>query len=116
ISANGKATYSVLAGNATILESSKLGLLREDADFSKSLSLESASAVYVVSDQYELLTSKRKLNAYKANKQVYRLKNSSGQLMDVIFQVSNDGLAVRYYFPEYSSDVKRISNEITSFN
>lgn len=116
ISANGKATYSVLAGNATILESSKLGLLREDADFSKSLSLESASAVYVVSDQYELLTSKRKLNAYKANKQVYRLKNSSGQLMDVIFQVSNDGLAFRYYFPEYSSDVKRISNEITSFN
>jgi len=116
ITKNGDAMYSVSSKKKTVLENSKLGLLREDEDFSKELSLVSASAAYPVTDSYELLTSKRRFNTYKANKQVFRVKNANRQLMDVIFQVSNDGLAFRYYFPEVSSDIKKISKEITTFN
>ena len=112
----GRAIYSVLSQKATVLENSSLGLIREDESFSTALSLISASPVYTISDKYELLTSKKRINNYKANKQVFRVKSRNGKLMDVIFQVSNDGVAFRYYFPEYSADTKKLTEEITSFN
>jgi len=116
LSKNGNASYSVKRNSAVVLESSKLGLIREDGDFSKQLSFVSASAVSPVSDSYELLTAKRRFNTYKANKQIFHLKSASGQPLDVIFQVSNDGLAFRYYFPDKSSGVKKLSQELSSFN
>lgn len=112
----GKSFYSIYNDKIIALESSKLGLIRDDEDFSKNLTLVKASKVEVVTDQYELINSKRKSNSYKANKQVIHLKNSSGKLLNIIFQVSNDGLAFRYYFPEKSSDLKKIREEITTFN
>jgi hypothetical protein len=36
--------------------------------------------------------------------------------MNIIFQVSNDGVAFRYGFPEKSTDVKKIISEATSFH
>lgn len=112
----GRAIYSVLSQKVTVLENSGLGLVREDENFSTALSLISASPLYTVSDSYELLTSKKRINNYKANKQVFRVKSRNGKLMDIIFQVSNDGFAFRYYFPEYSADTKKLTEEITSFN
>jgi alpha-glucosidase len=44
------------------------------------------------------------------------LKNASGEKIDVIFQVSNDGVAFRYYFPGKSQDIRKIKEETTSFN
>lgn len=113
---SGVPTYSVKNENAVVLERSKLGLIRQDADFSKNLSFISASAVGKVTDSYELLTSKRRFSSYNASKQVYHLKNKEGKLIDLIFQVSNDGLAFRYYFPGKSIDIKKIQAEVTSFN
>jgi hypothetical protein len=101
---------------ATVLETSTLGITREDADFSIGLSLVSASRVDQVSDSYEILTAKRRFNTYKASRQIFHLKNSSGEPMDIIFQVSNDGVAFRYYFPNESKEVKKISAEHTTYN
>jgi alpha-glucosidase len=107
--------YTVSYQNTLVIENSKLGLIREDGDFSKGLSLVSADDISPVTDAYELLTAKRRLNKYFANKQVFHLKNSTGKLIDIIFQVSDDGLALRYYFPESSNEIFRIKEEITSF-
>lgn len=110
------AFYTVNSDGKTVLEQSKLGLVREDADFSKSLSLIAASPVSVITDHYELLTIKRRINDYTANRRVFHLKNAAGQLMDIIFQLSNDGVAFRYFFPGASATAKKITNELTSYH
>ena len=53
-----------------------------------------------VDDHYELLTSKRRNSVYRANRRVLELKAASGARIDIEFQVSNDGFAFRYVFPE----------------
>jgi hypothetical protein len=47
---------------------------------------------------------------------VVHFKNAAGQLMDIIFQVSNDGVAFRYYFPGKAGQLKKIDKEVTSFH
>lgn len=108
-------SYTVYKNDRQVLEISKLGLIREDGDFSKGLSIISVSPVSRVADTYELLTIKRKINYYSANKVVFHLKNEDGKGMDIIFQVSEQGVAFRYFFPGQSTDVKKIKEELTSF-
>jgi alpha-glucosidase len=115
LSADGKATYSVYHSNTLVIAPSKLGIVREDENFSEKLKLESATKAEVVKDSYHMLHGKRHDCTYTANKVVYHLRNATGKPMDIIFQVSNDGVAFRYYFPETSTDVKKITSEITSF-
>jgi len=44
------------------------------------------------------------------------VSNPSGARMDVEVQVSNDGFAFRYVFPETDAKIRRITREATSFN
>ncbi|MBC3541789.1 glycoside hydrolase family 97 catalytic domain-containing protein [Rufibacter sediminis] len=109
------AAYAITREGAPVLQASKLGVKMEDADLTQGLVLESVSGVETVKDDYEILTAKRRNNTYRANKRTFHLKNAQGQRMDVIFQVSNDGVAFRYYFPGQASGIKKITQEITSF-
>ncbi|WP_255474287.1 glycoside hydrolase family 97 protein [Pontibacter qinzhouensis] len=110
-----QAFYSISRRDTVVLQDSKLGVVMADADFTQGLVLESVSGVEQVQDSYEMLNAKRRNNTYKANKQTYHLRNATGQKVDIIFQVSDDGVAFRYYFPGESTDKKKISKEITSF-
>ena len=93
-----------------------LGLVRDDADFTKGLKFTAdGSAVEPVRDEYDILTAKRRHNVYTANRRVFHFQASGGQRMDIVFQVSNDGVAFRYVFPETSSQVHRLKEEVTSF-
>lgn len=113
---NQQANYAVSFQGKTVLASSSLGLIREDGDFSKGLSLLSTTKpIILVKDQYSIKTTKKSNITYTANRQVFNLKNAEGKKIDIIFQVSNDGVAFRYFFPENSTDIKKISEEITSF-
>ncbi len=110
------AFYTIAYNNETILEASKLGIKRQDADFSSGLSLVSSSSIEKISDKYQLVSGKRTNNQYKANKRVFHFRNAANEAIDIIFQVSNDGVAFRYYFPATSNDQKTITSETTSFN
>ena len=117
----GKPVYAVKLNGVAVTRESKLGIMREDADFTKGLKFateRSGSPVLTetVKDDYEILTAKRRKNSYAANKATFRLRTEDNKQMDIIFQVSNDGLAFRYYFPETSEDVKKITAEATSFH
>jgi alpha-glucosidase len=109
-------SYSVSSDGQPVLKESKLGIIREDGDFSSKLKLTGVSLPSIVTDSYRLYTIKRNVNTYQARKQVFHLQNAAGQPMDVIFQVSNDGVAFRYYFPDASSDTKHIISELTSYH
>lgn len=110
-----KASYRIQLNNKVVLEKSVLGVVREDGDFSQNLSFVKADKHVVVTDSYESLNAKKSHIDYLANRQVVHLVNEQGKKMDIIFQVSNDGVAFRYYFPETSTDIKKIGEEKTTF-
>jgi hypothetical protein len=116
VDANGKPSYRIKYQNSVVLQNSQLGLIREDADFSEKLKLSISSPTQKVTDHYQLLTAKKYSSRYSANKKVFHFKNKTGRLLDIIFQVSNDGVAFRYEFPEKSTDIKKITAEVTTFH
>jgi len=116
ISENNNAFYSVKYRNSSVINRSKIGIIREDEDFYENLSLDSVSNIEIVEDKYEMLHGKKSKYYYLANSRVYHFKNANGKKMDVIFQVSDDGVAFRYCFPEKSDEIKKIIKETSSFN
>ncbi len=116
ISQNKNPCYTVRYLGKLIIGQSKLGIIMEDEDFSKNLSLDSVSSIETVKDDYEMLVGKKRKYFYSANRKVFHLKNANAKKMDIIFQVSNDGVAFRYYFPEKSDKAKKIVKEASSFN
>lgn len=116
INANGELFYAVLYKQKEVLEPSRLGLVRSDGDFSKGLAFQSASQTQSVSDQYVMVNAKRKNISYKANRKTYQFSNANRQTIEVVFQLSNDGVAFRYVFPEKSGELKEVKEELTSFH
>ncbi len=110
-----KAVYSIRYNGNPVLDESRLGVTREDEDFSQHLQVIKASAPVIVKDNYTLLTGKKKNISYTATQRVIETKTASGKKMNIIFRVSNDGVAFRYQFPEKSTDIKKINAETTSF-
>ena len=111
----GAPRYVIRLNDKLVLQESRLGLIRSDADFSHGLRLISTSPVAPVRDRYEILTAKRRLNDYRANRRLFHLQTAAGQQIDIIFQVSNDGVAFRYFFPERSAETYRLTEEVSSF-
>ncbi|AHM61107.1 glycoside hydrolase [Flammeovirgaceae bacterium 311] len=109
-------TYNIFYHDSLIMADSRLGLRRSDSDFSKGLTLAAVSASQPVSDEYEMLHGKRRLCSYQANEKTFSLTNAAGEKIDIIFRVSDDGVAFRYHFPDESSEIKKIDQELTSFH
>ena len=84
--------------------------------FPKACDSMSASRTERVRDKYEILTAKRRVNDYRANRKVFHLQTAAGQKLDIIFQVSNDGVAFRYFFPETNAAIHRLTEEVSSFH
>lgn len=108
-------TYQAFFNGAEVLAPSRLGVKMEDTDLSAELNLESAGKPERVRDNYRLLHGKKKDYSYEANRQVFHLSNHAGVKMDIVFQVSNDGAAFRYFFPGEQGAIKKINEETTSF-
>lgn len=110
------AVYSITFKGETVLADSRLGIVREDEDFSKGLQLVKVSAPLLVKDSYTMVNAKKKNITYTANQRIVETKTASGKKMNIVFRVSNDGVAFQYVFPEKSNDVKKITSEETSFH
>jgi hypothetical protein len=113
---DGAPRYAVSLDGRPAMQESKLGLVRDDEDFSRGLKLVSMSPVKRVEDRYEIVTAKRRMNRYLANGRTYHLESSTGKKLDIVFQLSNDGVAFRYVFPERSETVHAIKEEVSSFH
>lgn len=110
-----KMTYSIAYDGKSVLRESKLGVVRADEDFSKSLKTVKVSALTSISDSYSMLNAKKKNITYKANQRIVETVTQSGKKMNIVFRISNDGVAFQYEFPEKSNDIKKIITEATSF-
>lgn len=116
IDAQQQAYYKVYFNRQLILQPSRLGVVRADADFSKNIKLLSSSPIEKITNSYRMIYGKRSHCVYEANKKVLHLHNAANDHMDIIFQVSNDGIAFRYYFPDSSRDQKQITEEVTTYH
>ncbi len=116
LATNQQLYYYIKYGGEQILQSSKLGIVREDADFSTNMQWISNTAPSLVTDKYSMLNAKKSSIVYIANRISIAVANKNGEKMNIIFQVSNDGVAFRYQFPTTSIDIRKITEEVTSFH
>lgn len=113
---NKQLVYNIQFAGKKVIDNSILGIVREDANFTDSLQWLSITDPVYVKDNYKMLTAKKSGITYTANKKTITVQNSNGDAMQVIFQVSNDGVAFRYAFPQISADIKKIKQENTTFH
>lgn len=112
----GRAWYRVQYQGKEVLQPSGLGIERQDERFVDGLVLKGISPAEKVKDDYHMVNAKKSTIQYRANKRILHLQNASGNKLDIIFQVSNDGVAFRYYFPGASTSRKVITAEHTSWH
>ncbi|TRX39406.1 glycoside hydrolase family 97 protein [Flavobacterium restrictum] len=108
--------YKVFYNDKLVVNASELGIIREDGNFYTNLKIVAVSKAKPITDNYAMLQGKRKNIGYQANQYTVSLKNSQGKAMNIIFQISNDGIGFRYHFPETSPEIKKIILEKTSYN
>lgn len=111
-----KSSYKVSYQGQTVIGQSKLGVIRDDDDFSSGLQLVKKSAPRLVKDRYEIVNAKKKYISYSATQRIFETQSAKGNKMNIIFRVSNDGVAFQYEFPGKSTDIKKITAEATSFH
>ena len=113
--AGGVLSYSISRDGKPVLLASSLGLQLQGADLASALTLTATSKARVVSDQYQMAVGKRSSISYRANEQTYTVRNPQQQAMDIVFRVSNDGVAFRYIVAEPSLPHKKLIQERTTF-
>jgi hypothetical protein len=112
---NGGAHFKVWYNNKQLLEESPLGIVMMDEHFESDLRLVSTSKVMTVANSYGMKNAKKSSITYQASKRIFHLQNGHAKKMDIIFQLSNDGLAFRYFFPERTPEIKKITREVTAY-
>src|SRR5699024_12193733 len=108
--------YEILYRDSVVLEPSRLGVVKNGIDFSRNMSLESVSTPKTLEDSYTMLHGKQSEITYRATERTFRLRHQSGKVLEVVFRVSNDGVAFRYHFPGKSEEKHYTSKEKTTFN
>ncbi|WP_201982367.1 glycoside hydrolase family 97 protein [Hymenobacter rubidus] len=117
LDSQGRPSYAVRYDRTEILRPSRLGLVLASADLTQKLKLVRADKVTAITDSYQLVTDKRSACAYKANCRVVHFAGpAGGPQLDVEFQVSNDGVALRYVVAGTSQDIQHITAEKTTFS
>ncbi len=88
-----------------------VGLVTSEADFDSGLVLERVHGKKKVLDDYPMVAGKRRHCHNEAVEKIYSYKNPSGETIDVVLRLYNDGVALRYVLPEGTE----ITEDRTSF-
>ena len=107
-------SYSVFQNDSAVIYKSTLGVQMKELNLSKELVLMSAEKEGLVRDEYTMQQGKRRDMVYEANQRRFEVGNERGEKMDIVFRVSNDGVAFRYEFPD-TGELQIIENELTAF-
>ncbi|MDW7693158.1 glycoside hydrolase family 97 catalytic domain-containing protein [Flammeovirgaceae bacterium SG7u.111] len=107
----GEIFYNAIYQSDTILRGSKLGIEFGETNKWK---LQNTSETILVNDFYELVHGKAASSNYEANQRKFEFKDDKQQVLTIIFQLSNDGVAFRY--EGVTPTPLTISNELTEFN
>lgn len=95
----GEITYGVTLNDRVVLEPSPLGIATTCGAWIDGLEMTDCTTPQTVQTRYQLVHGKRCACEYTANRCVVLARNADGQELQIVFQVSNDGVAYRYELP-----------------
>ncbi|HWI91403.1 MAG TPA: glycoside hydrolase family 97 catalytic domain-containing protein [Flavisolibacter sp.] len=114
LSASGEIQYEVKKSGVSVIEPSTLGVMMKGHDFSRHIKLRGILEPERIQDSYQMKNAKKSNLQYLANQSMVSFLNEEGKEMNIIFRLSNDGLAFRYSLPWIKNN-ETIINERTSF-
>lgn len=114
LSVSGEIQYSVQKSGFNVIQPSALGIMMKGHNFTQGMKLSSKSKTEQISDRYEIKNAKKSNILYQANQLVVTFTNEENKKMDIIFRLSNDGVAFRYSFPWVNNN-ETIVKELSSF-
>lgn len=112
----GKPVYSVKYNGITMLEPSPLGLITTAGNFADNMKFLSSSDNKIDKTYFQGKIKKSSVH-YIANERIYSFTNIKNQKIDIIFRVSNNDIAIRYYIHRAGNPANCIiQKELTGFN
>ncbi len=96
---DGEASYNISNNGKVLIENSPLGVIANIGDFRSNLQFVDF-ATSTVSKSYTQDKIKRFSNKYDANQLICNVKNSKGNTMQFVIEVSNNNVAIKYNFPK----------------
>lgn len=108
--------YAIYYNKLQILEPSALGLVVDNTDLTRGMKIASEGTVEPVSDRYTLVSGKRRECSSQANRRVIGFVPRNGIRLEIVFQVSNDGVAFRYELKGEGQEIRTVTLENTRFN
>ncbi len=116
LGATGALSWQVQHAGAIALEDSPLGVRRHDQTFVEGLRLLDARDPVTIEDRYQTPAGKRRDHVVRGRERVLAFANARGARLDVIVRAHDDGVAIRYRFPEIDAVPKRVFEELTGFH
>lgn len=110
---NGKPYYMVMSNNEWVINKSPLGLVSETADYTQNLTYIS-SEKREINETYTLPSGKTSTYVNNSRELTLHTQTSAGQPFDIIFRVSNDGVAFRYAIPNQDGKTSIVINDEAS--
>ena len=109
-------TYQISYDGVTMLEPSPLGLKTDIGNFTEGMVLD-ISAMGPVEDTYSVPTIKSSEVHYKANRRIFSFTKDGKNVLDIVFQVSNNDVAFYYQVQATNRDTKvcRVWEEVTGY-
>ncbi len=109
-------SYDILLEGRSALASSPLGLRMRRADLASGLTLRGAGPVERFREDYTLAHGKRRRVRSEANRRAVTFAGARGAALEVVFHVSNDGVAFRYVVRQAVDDGHEVvESEETGF-
>lgn len=114
LSASGEIQYTVKKSGANVIQPSALGMTMKGHDFKQNMKLLTTSKPERITESYQTKNAKKSKITYQANQLIVSFINEEEKKMDIIFRLSNDGVAFRYSFP-WIKNKETIIEEHSSF-
>lgn len=96
----GKPSYSIDYRSKSILEKSPLGIVTNEGDFSMKLTFVKSETA-LIDKSYQQEKIKKSTIHYRANKLICFFKNEQEKEIKLVFQISNNDVALRYELPQW---------------
>ncbi|MDP4277114.1 MAG: glycoside hydrolase family 97 catalytic domain-containing protein [Bacteroidota bacterium] len=109
-----KVEYNRENNPVEVIPAIRLGLSREDQEFSDNLKLLKQTKVRLIAESYHSIHGKRSECSNQASEVTFSFENDQKSRLNLVVRVYNDGLAFRYEFPDKGGCLV-VKDEYTSY-
>jgi hypothetical protein len=113
---DGQPYYLISAGDQILVDTSRLGIIRDDTDLSRDLQFVKQSTPVALTDRYELTTGKQTTLQDQGVGQSFTFANAEGKQLEIQCRAYVDGFGIRCVFPETDGSVVKVKEDLMEFN